>query len=69
MPKRGGIVSTAGTGARRCPGCDQPFEAVRPSQTHCRPSCKARHQLVEGQRERRLPFDDVGIELFGKPFE
>ena len=33
-----------------CPGCGEPFERVRKTQTYCRPSCGARHHHRESQR-------------------
>jgi hypothetical protein len=69
MPGRGAIVSTAGTGAQRCAFCGAPFDAVRPGQTYCRPSRRARHEYAQAQQERRLPFGDLDALLFDEPFE
>lgn len=37
-----------------CPGCGSPD--VLPGRVYCRPTCKARHELQQAQREPRLPL-------------
>lgn len=48
-----------------CPGCRQPFTAVRPNQKHCRPVCSAKAQH---NPQRSLPVD-LEQSLFGPDTE
>jgi predicted nucleic acid-binding Zn ribbon protein len=40
---------------RACDGCGLPFQAVRPGQKHCRPSCRVLAE--ERKRDRGHLFD------------
>jgi hypothetical protein len=49
------------TSHQLCPGCGLPFERVRPNQTHCRPSCRVRHEHTERQAKPAL-FPEMTLE-------
>jgi predicted nucleic acid-binding Zn ribbon protein len=52
-------------GLRRCDGCGQPFDPIRPGQRVCRPSCRAlaRQKQTEHRRGALFPGLESGPQV------